>query len=205
MRGSAELRRSRTSCAGLESRCRSPDAIDLPTLLTDCSLFVMRSWLAELQACRMQPPSDSAQDRPHTGDSSGQIHATELLPRAGRHFLQIPGPDAGPRPHPAGDGHADHRPPRAGIRQARPSACSTASRPSSRPRSPVIIYPASGTGAWEAALVNTLSPGDTVLMVETGHFATLWKKMAEQARPQARVHRDRLAPRRRSRRRSRRG
>ena len=43
---------------------------------------------------------------------------------------------------------------------------------------PVIIYPASGTGAWEAALVNTLSPGDTVLMVETGQFATLWKHMA---------------------------
>jgi alanine-glyoxylate transaminase/serine-glyoxylate transaminase/serine-pyruvate transaminase len=44
---------------------------------------------------------------------------------------------------------------------------------------PVIIYPASGTGAWEAALVNTLSAGDHVLMVETGHFATLWKKLAE--------------------------
>jgi alanine-glyoxylate transaminase/serine-glyoxylate transaminase/serine-pyruvate transaminase len=43
---------------------------------------------------------------------------------------------------------------------------------------PVIIYPASGTGAWEAALSNTLSPGDKVLMVETGHFATLWKTMA---------------------------
>jgi alanine-glyoxylate transaminase/serine-glyoxylate transaminase/serine-pyruvate transaminase len=44
---------------------------------------------------------------------------------------------------------------------------------------PVVIYPASGTGAWEAALCNTLSPGDAVLMYETGHFATLWKKMAE--------------------------
>jgi alanine-glyoxylate transaminase / serine-glyoxylate transaminase / serine-pyruvate transaminase len=44
---------------------------------------------------------------------------------------------------------------------------------------PVVIYPASGTGAWEAALCNTLSSGDTVLMFETGHFATLWKKMAE--------------------------
>jgi alanine-glyoxylate transaminase/serine-glyoxylate transaminase/serine-pyruvate transaminase len=42
----------------------------------------------------------------------------------------------------------------------------------------VVIYPASGTGAWEAALVNTLSPGDHVLMAETGHFATLWRKMA---------------------------
>jgi alanine-glyoxylate transaminase/serine-glyoxylate transaminase/serine-pyruvate transaminase len=44
---------------------------------------------------------------------------------------------------------------------------------------PVIVYPASGTGAWEAALVNTLSPGDRVLMVETGWFASLWKEMAE--------------------------
>src|SRR5262249_2671142 len=44
---------------------------------------------------------------------------------------------------------------------------------------PVIIYTATGTGAWEAALVNTLSPGDRVLMVETGQFATLWKIMAE--------------------------
>src|SRR6202035_3361883 len=42
----------------------------------------------------------------------------------------------------------------------------------------VVIYPASGTGAWEAALVNTLSPGDRVLMFETGHFATLWRQMA---------------------------
>ena len=44
--------------------------------------------------------------------------------------------------------------------------------------SPVVIFPSSGTGAWEAAIVNTLSPGDKVLMVETGHFATLWQKMA---------------------------
>jgi alanine-glyoxylate transaminase/serine-glyoxylate transaminase/serine-pyruvate transaminase len=48
-----------------------------------------------------------------------------------------------------------------------------------RTESPVIIYTASGTGAWEAALVNTLSPGDRVLMFETGHFATLWRKIAE--------------------------
>ena len=43
----------------------------------------------------------------------------------------------------------------------------------------VVIYPASGTGAWEAALVNTLSPGDRVIMAETGQFATLWRKLAE--------------------------
>jgi alanine-glyoxylate transaminase/serine-glyoxylate transaminase/serine-pyruvate transaminase len=46
-------------------------------------------------------------------------------------------------------------------------------------QSPVIVFPASGTGAWEAALVNTLSPGDRVLMYETGHFATLWQNMAK--------------------------
>ena len=45
-------------------------------------------------------------------------------------------------------------------------------------RHPVIIYPASGTGAWEAALSNTMSVGDAVLMFETGHFASLWQKMA---------------------------
>ena len=45
-------------------------------------------------------------------------------------------------------------------------------------KQPVIIYPASGTGAWEAALVNTLSPGDRVLMYDTGHFASIWHKMA---------------------------
>ena len=61
----------------------------------------------------------------------------------------------------------------------------------------VVIYPASGTGAWEAALVNTLSPGDQVLMYETGHFASLWQKMALQARPAAGVPRRRLAHRRR--------
>jgi alanine-glyoxylate transaminase/serine-glyoxylate transaminase/serine-pyruvate transaminase len=51
-------------------------------------------------------------------------------------------------------------------------------RPIFKTKSPVIIYPASGTGAWEAALVNTLSPGDRVLMSETGWFATLWQQMA---------------------------
>src|SRR5580698_4305423 len=44
---------------------------------------------------------------------------------------------------------------------------------------PVLVYPSSGTGAWEAAIVNVLSPGDKVLMVETGHFSTLWRNMAE--------------------------
>src|SRR6267142_1746690 len=97
---------------------------------------------------------------------------------SGRHFLQIPGPTNVPdrvlraidRPT------IDHRGPEfaklgkevlAGLRKV------------FRTGQPVVIYPASGTGAWEAALVNTLSPGDRVLMFETGHFATLWREMAE--------------------------
>lgn len=97
---------------------------------------------------------------------------------AGRHFLQIPGPTNVPdrvlraidRPT------IDHRGPDferlgkevlGGIRRI------------FKTRHPVIIYPASGTGAWEGALVNTLSPGDKVLMAETGHFATLWNKIAK--------------------------
>jgi alanine-glyoxylate transaminase/serine-glyoxylate transaminase/serine-pyruvate transaminase len=97
---------------------------------------------------------------------------------SGRHFLQIPGPTNVPdrilraMDHPT----IDHRGPEfqrlgksvlAGIRGV------------FQTEGPVVIYPSSGTGAWEAALVNTLSPGDRVLMVETGHFATLWKRIAE--------------------------
>jgi alanine-glyoxylate transaminase/serine-glyoxylate transaminase/serine-pyruvate transaminase len=97
--------------------------------------------------------------------------------RSGRHFLQIPGPTNVPerilramsRPT------IDHRGPEfsrlareifEGLRQV------------IRTSGPVVIYPSSGTGAWEAALVNTLSPGDRVLMFEIGHFATLWRGMA---------------------------
>ncbi len=97
--------------------------------------------------------------------------------RSGRHFLQIPGPTNVPdrvlraidRPT------MDHRGPDfallgkdvlEGLKQV------------FKTRSPIVIYPASGTGAWEAALVNTLSPGDRVLMAETGQFAALWQKLA---------------------------
>jgi alanine-glyoxylate transaminase/serine-glyoxylate transaminase/serine-pyruvate transaminase len=97
--------------------------------------------------------------------------------RSGRHFLQIPGPTNVPdRVLRAIDMPTmDHRGPEfgklgleilAGLREV------------FQTRQAVIIYPASGTGAWEAALVNTLSPGDRVLMFETGQFATLWSKMA---------------------------
>jgi alanine-glyoxylate transaminase/serine-glyoxylate transaminase/serine-pyruvate transaminase len=97
---------------------------------------------------------------------------------SGRHFLQIPGPTNVPdrilraMDHPT----IDHRGPEF---QALAKQVLAGLRPVFQTRGPVVIYPASGTGAWEAALVNTLSPGDAVLMVETGHFATLWKRLAE--------------------------
>src|SRR4029450_4370796 len=98
--------------------------------------------------------------------------------RSGRHFLQIPGPTNVPdRVLRAIDAPTiDHRGPEfaelgksvlAGMKKVFGT------------QADVVIYPASGTGAWEAALVNTLSPGDRVLMAETGHFATLWRKLAE--------------------------
>ena len=97
--------------------------------------------------------------------------------RSGRHFLQIPGPTNVPdRVLRAIDrATMDHRGPEFGpmtleILQGLRAVFQT--------KQPVIIFPASGTGAWEAALVNTLSPGDRVLMCETGHFASLWQKMA---------------------------
>ena len=97
---------------------------------------------------------------------------------AGRHFLQIPGPSPVPdrilraMSYPT----IDHRGPEFGALGLQVLA---GIKKIFKTEQPVVIYPASGTGAWEAALVNTLSPGDTVLMYETGHFATLWKKMAE--------------------------
>jgi alanine-glyoxylate transaminase/serine-glyoxylate transaminase/serine-pyruvate transaminase len=97
--------------------------------------------------------------------------------RAGRHFLQIPGPTPVPdRILRAMDMPViDHRGPefkRLGLRVL------SGIRTVFKTASPVVIYPSSGTGAWEAALLNTLSPGDKVLMYETGHFATLWKNIA---------------------------
>jgi len=97
---------------------------------------------------------------------------------SGRHFLQIPGPSNVPDRilHAIGQPTIDHRGPEfkkiseevlIGIRRI----CKTSG--------PVVIFPTSGTGAWEAALMNTLSPGDKILMFETGHFATLWHNMAK--------------------------
>ena len=97
--------------------------------------------------------------------------------QSGRHFLQIPGPTNVPERvlRAIDSATVDHRGPEfqemskevlAGLKHV------------FKTKSPVVIFPASGTGAWEAALVNALSPGDKVLMVETGHFATLWHGMA---------------------------
>jgi len=96
--------------------------------------------------------------------------------KSGRHFLQIPGPTNVPdrvlralsRPT------MDHRGPEF-AKLAREVLSGL--QGVFLTKSPVIIYPGSGTGAWEASLVNTLSPGDKILMFETGHFATLWREM----------------------------
>ncbi|MBN9264748.1 MAG: aminotransferase class V-fold PLP-dependent enzyme [Hyphomicrobium sp.] len=97
--------------------------------------------------------------------------------RAGRHFLQIPGPSPVPdRILRAMDMPViDHRGPEF---QKLGRRVLEGVKGIFKTKGNVIIYPASGTGAWEAALVNVLSPGDKVLMYETGHFATLWKNMA---------------------------
>ena len=115
----------------------------------------------------MQPSSQS-------GRNSARVHT-------GRHFLQIPGPSNVPdRVLRAMDFPTiDHRGAefgRLGLEVL--EGCRTVFKT----RNPVVIYPSSGTGAWEAAIVNTLSPGDKVLMAETGHFATLWRKMATNLR-----------------------
>jgi len=95
----------------------------------------------------------------------------------GRHFLQIPGPSPVPDRilRAMSLPTIDHRGPEFGALGRRVLA---GIREVFKTKHPVIIYPASGTGAWEAALVNTLSAGDHVLMFETGHFASLWAKMA---------------------------
>ena len=98
--------------------------------------------------------------------------------QSGRHFLQIPGPTNVPDrilraiDHPT----MDHRGPMFGAMGAE---ILDGLKHIFRTSGPVVIFPASGTGAWEAALVNTLSPGDRVVMFETGHFATLWRRLAE--------------------------
>jgi alanine-glyoxylate transaminase/serine-glyoxylate transaminase/serine-pyruvate transaminase len=98
--------------------------------------------------------------------------------RAGRHFLQIPGPTNVPDRILRAIDRAtiDHR---SQDFAALGAAVLKGLRRVFKTDGPVVVFPSSGTGAWEAALVNTLSPGDKVVMFETGHFATLWRHMAE--------------------------
>jgi len=97
--------------------------------------------------------------------------------KTGRHFLQIPGPSNVPDRilHAIGHPTIDHRGPK--FKKLSEEVL-MGSRRIFKTSGPVIIFPTSGTGAWEASLLNTLNPGDKVLMFETGHFATLWQAMA---------------------------
>jgi alanine-glyoxylate transaminase/serine-glyoxylate transaminase/serine-pyruvate transaminase len=96
---------------------------------------------------------------------------------SGRHYLQIPGPSPVPDRilRAISLPTIDHRGPEFGVLGIK---LLTGLKSVFKTRHPVMVYPASGTGAWEAALSNTMSPGDHVLMFETGHFASLWAKMA---------------------------
>ena len=98
--------------------------------------------------------------------------------QSGRHFLQIPGPTNVPdRVLRAIDNATiDHR--SADFAELG-KACLEGMKAVFQTKGDVVIFPASGTGAWEAALVNTLNPGDRVLAFDTGHFASLWAKMAK--------------------------
>jgi alanine-glyoxylate transaminase/serine-glyoxylate transaminase/serine-pyruvate transaminase len=104
----------------------------------------------------------------------------------GRHFLQIPGPTNTPLPVLAAIAKPtiDHRGPEFGKLGLEVLA---GIKTIFKTESPVVIYPASGTGAWEAALLNTLSPGDRILMFETGWFSTLWSRMAKKLGLEAEV------------------
>ncbi|MFI1798823.1 pyridoxal-phosphate-dependent aminotransferase family protein [Streptomyces sp. NPDC020379] len=100
-----------------------------------------------------------------------------MASRIGQHFLQIPGPTNVPDQvlRAIAAPTIDHRGPEFAALTLR---LLDGLKPVFGTEGPVVIHPASGTGAWEAALVNTLSPGDRVLFCETGHFATLWQRMA---------------------------
>jgi alanine-glyoxylate transaminase/serine-glyoxylate transaminase/serine-pyruvate transaminase len=100
------------------------------------------------------------------------------MPRPGRHFLQIPGPTNVPEPvlRAMAAPTIDHRGPE--FAELGREVLDNLARVVGTTK-PVVVYPSSGTGAWEAALVNTLSPADRVLAFETGHFAALWAQMAQ--------------------------
>ncbi len=108
----------------------------------------------------------------------GYVMSTNTRRRAGRHFLQIPGPSPVPeRVMRAMDMPIiDHRGPEF---QKLGKRVLEKIKTIFKTRDPVFIFPSSGTGAWEAALANLFAPGDAILMYETGQFATLWKNMAQ--------------------------
>ena len=100
-----------------------------------------------------------------------------MVAKSGRHFLQIPGPTNVPDRilRAIAQPTIDHRGPEfASLGREVLDGIRSVFKTSA----PVVMFPGSGTGAWEASLVNTLSPGDKVLMFETGQFATLWKDVA---------------------------
>jgi alanine-glyoxylate transaminase/serine-glyoxylate transaminase/serine-pyruvate transaminase len=128
-----------------------------------------------LSSCAGRLTANRAPDR---GLAAKELHMLQYsFAKSGRHFLQSPAPTNVPdrilraidRPT------IDHRGPEFG---ALGKKVLEGLKGIFQTRSPVVIYPASGTGAWEAALVNVLSPGDAVLMYESGQFAALWKNMA---------------------------
>src|ERR1700704_2897645 len=138
--------------------------------LTDCR--IRNSW--RQAGCRFR---GAAFSKPQSTRQGMQMSKNSSRP-VGRHFLHIPGP--GPLPdrilRAMDTPIIDHRGPEfAQLAKRVLEGIKTIFKTTN----PVIIYTATGTGAWEAALVNTLNTGDRVLMVETGQFATLWKKMAE--------------------------
>ena len=119
--------------------------------------------------------------------------------QAGRHFLQVPGPSNIPDRilRAIAQPVLDHRGPAWAKLQAE---MFERIRPVFKTSQPVMIFPASGTGGWESALVNTLSPGDQVLTFDTGQFAVLWGNMATSSASTCRCWRPTGAARRRPRR-----
>ena len=146
----------------------------------------------ELRRPRLAPGVFTQEDAdPYPATAMSASQRTALPPDPGAHER--------PGPRPAGDRRADDRPSRARTSPRLGLEVLEGLRGVFKTSGPVVVYPSSGTGAWEAALVNTLSPGDRVLAFETGHFATLWRAMAERLGLEVAVGRGRLAPRRRPR------
>ena len=129
--------------------------------------------------CQRSGRTFTTQDRSHVERSPIAVRYIALMAfKSGRHYLQVPGPTNVPERvlRAMAAPTIDHRGPGFQLlaREVLQGLASVL-----RTNHPVVLFPASGTGAWEAALANTLSPGDRVLMYETGHFSTLWRKIAD--------------------------